>query len=87
MAAMKPQTRQIWDYIVENCDKDFTSADISEALNIPKKSIDGSVTSFQKKGLVVREPAEMELADGTHKAVKLIRITDAGREFDPEANN
>jgi hypothetical protein len=32
-----------------------------------------------------RIPAEVELEDGSHKAVKFIRLTDAGREFDPNA--
>ena len=31
-----------------------------------------------------RVPAEIELEDGTHKAVKFIRLTDAGRAFDPD---
>jgi len=34
---------------------------------------------------MVREEAEVELADNTHKKVKFIRLTDAGRDFDPEA--
>jgi hypothetical protein len=50
------------------------------------KSVNGIVTSaFQKKGLMTREEAEVELADGSHKKVKFIRLTDAGRDFDPEA--
>ena len=32
-----------------------------------------------------RVPAEIELEDGTHKPVKLIRLTDEGRAFDPDA--
>ena len=34
---------------------------------------------------MVRVPAEIELEDGTHKAVKFIQFTDAGRAFDPDA--
>jgi hypothetical protein len=50
------------------------------------KSVNGIVTSaFQKKGFMTREEAEVELADNTHKKVKFIRLTDAGRDFDPEA--
>ena len=29
-------------------------------------------------------PAEVELADGSHKPVKFIKLTDAGLEFDPD---
>ena len=32
-----------------------------------------------------RVPAEIELADGTHKAVKFIRLTEAGKAFDVNA--
>ena len=28
-------------------------------------------------------PAEIELEDGTHKSIKLIRLTAAGKEFTP----
>ena len=49
------------------------------------KSVNGSVTSFQRKELTERVEAEMTLPDGTHEKVKLIRLTDAGREFDPDA--
>ena len=63
---------------------DFTAADIAEALGLEVKQVNGIVTSaFQKKGLMIREEAEVELADGTHKKVKFIRLTDAGKDFDP----
>ena len=32
-----------------------------------------------------REEAEVQMEDGSHKKVKFIRLTDAGRAFDPEA--
>lgn len=83
--AMKEGTRLIWNYIVENDGKDFIAQDIADALNVGVKSVNGSVTSFQKKGLTIREEAEIECADGTHKKVKFIRLTDEGRSFDPDA--
>jgi hypothetical protein len=33
----------------------------------------------------MREEAEVELADGTHKKVKFIRLTDDGRNWNPDA--
>jgi hypothetical protein len=36
--------------------------------------------------LGVRTPAEIELEDGTHKAVKFLSLTDAGMAFDPDAD-
>lgn len=77
---MKENTRTIWDYIVAHDGEDLTAADIAEALGMDKRSVNGSVTSFQKKGYTVRE--EVAVTGGT---VKFIRLTDAGRAFDPDA--
>lgn len=84
--ALKPNSIAVFNYVKENDGADFTAQDIAEALNLEVKSVNGIVTSaFQKKGLMTREEAEVELADGSHKKVKFIRLTDAGRDFDPEA--
>jgi len=86
MAAMTENTRKVFDYLKTIGDNNVTSADISEALDIPKKSVDGIVTSgLQRKGLAQRIPAEIELEDGTHKTVKFIKLTDEGMSFDPDA--
>lgn len=85
MAAMKENTRKIFDYLKENDGKDLTAADVAEALGMEKRSVDGSFTSFQKKGLGVREPAEVENADGSHSKVKYLRLTEAGLTFNPDA--
>ena len=34
-----------------------------------------------------RIPAEIALEDGSHKAVKFIKLTEAGKEFDPNATD
>lgn len=82
--ALKPNSLTVFNYVKEHDGEDFTAADIAAATGLEKKSVDGIVTSaFQKKGLMVRIPAEVELEDGTHKPVKLIRLTDEGRAFDP----
>ena len=85
--AMSDKTRQVLDYL-KGLDKsdNVTSADIAEALDIPKKSVDGIVTAgLQRKGLGERIPAEIENADGSHKPVKFIKLTDEGYAFDPDA--
>ena len=84
--AMKQATKDIFNYIKAHDGEDFTAKDIAEALDMNVKSVNGSVTSFQRKEYTYREEAEMELPDGTHEKVKLIRLTDAGREFDPDAD-
>ena len=85
--AMKPATKEIFNYIKAHDGEDFTAKDIAEALGMNVKSVNGSVTSFQRKGYTVREEAEMELADGTHEKVKLIRLTPDGKSFDPESED
>ena len=88
MAALKPNSLAVFNFVKDNDGSDFTAADIAEALDLEVKQVNGIVTSaFQKKGLMVREEAEVELADSTHKRVKFIRLTDAGREFDPSTQD
>ena len=84
MAALKPNSLAVFNFVRDNDGDDFTAADIAEALGLEVKQVNGIITSaFQKKGLMIREEAEIELADGTHKKVKFIRLTDTGKDFDP----
>ena len=83
--AMKQATKDIINYIKAHDGEDFTAKDIAEALDMNVKSVNGSITAFQRKTYVERVEAEMELADGTHEKVKLIRLTPDGRQFDPDA--
>lgn len=86
MAAMKENTRKVFDYLKNNFDKDLTAADVADILGLEKRQVDGIFTSaLQRKGLGVREPAEIELADGSHQKVKYLRITEEGFAFDPDA--
>ena len=84
--AMKTNSVLVLNYLKENCDANVTAADVAAALGLEKRSVDGIFTSaIQRKGLGVRTPAEIELDDGTHKAVKFLSLTPAGMEFDPDA--
>lgn len=85
MAAMKETTKKIFNYLKDNADQDLTATDIAEALDLTARSVNGSFTSFQKKGYGYREDAEIELDDGTHQKVKFLRLTDEGMAFDPDA--
>lgn len=82
---MSEKSRKVFDYMVSIGDKNVTANDIAEALGLSPKSVNGIITqAFQKKGLMERIPAEIENADGTHKAVKLIKLTEEGKAFDPD---
>ena len=83
---MKENTRKVFDYLKDNAGKDLTAADIAEVLGLEKRQVDGIFTSaLQRKDLGVREPAEVELADGSHQKVEYLRSTDKGMAFDPDA--
>ena len=84
--AMKENSKKVLNYLKEINGANVTAADVAEALSLEKRQVDGIFTSaLQRKGLGVRVPAEIELEDGTHKAVKFLRLTDAGMAFDPDA--
>lgn len=84
--AMKENSKNVLNYLKGIAGADVTAADVAEALGLEKRQVDGIFTSaLQRKGLGVRVPAEIELDDGTHKAVKFLKLTDAGMAFDPDA--
>ena len=84
--ALKENSRKVLDYVKANDGTNMTAADIAAGTGLEVKQVNGIVTSaFQKKGLMQRTPAEIQLEDGTHKAVKFISLTDEGRNFDPDA--
>jgi hypothetical protein len=90
MATMKPispKALEVLSFLKKDPEGNFTSADIGEALGYEKKTIDGVVTAglIRNKDLVKRVEAEIELPDGTHKAIKLIKLTDAGINYDHDA--
>jgi hypothetical protein len=83
---MKDNSKKVLNYLKENNGVDLTAADVAAALGLEKRSVDGIFTSaIQRKGLGVRTAAEIELDDGTHKAVKFLSLTPAGMAFDPDA--
>lgn len=82
---MKENSKKVLNYLKEINGQLVTSGDVAEAVNLGKKQVDGIFTAMQKKGLGVRTPDEIELPDGSHKAVKFLSLTDAGMSFDPDA--
>jgi len=81
---MKENSVKVLNYLKGINGADVTSGDVAEALGLEKRQVDGIFTSaIQRKNLGIRVPAEIELEDGTHKAVKFLKLTDAGMAFDP----
>ena len=83
--ALKENSKVVFNYVVDHEASDFTAKDIAAAIHREPRSVNGTLTSLQRKGLIARIPAEVENADGTHTPIKLIKLTDAGKEFDPDA--
>lgn len=84
--AMKENSKKVLNYLKSINGEQVTAADVAEALGLEKRQVDGIFTSaIQRKGMGVRTPAEVELEDGTHKAVKFLSLTPAGMAFDPDA--
>lgn len=85
--AMKENSKKVLNYLKEVNGQNVTAADVAEAVSLEKRQVDGIFTSaIQRKGLGVRVPAEIELEDGSHKAVKFLTLTDDGMNFDPDAD-
>ena len=84
---LKPNTVSVINYLKEVNGQNVTAADVAEALGLEKRTVDGIFTSaIQRKGLGIRTPAEVELEDGTHKAVKFLSITEEGMNLDVTAD-
>ena len=86
--AMSTNSKAVFEFLKENHGAELTSADVAAALGLEKRQIDGIFTSaIQRKGYGERIPGEIELADGTHKAVKFLKLTDEGMELDLDATS
>lgn len=85
--AVSEKSLVVLNYLKGIGDENVTAADIAGALSMERKSVDGIVTAglIRNKNYVERIPAEIELEDGTHKTVKFIKLTDAGKAYDHEA--
>ena len=85
---LKENSLKVYNFVKENDGKNMTAADIAEGTGLEVRSVNGIVTSaFQRKGLMERIPAEIELEDDSHKADKFVRLTEAGKSFDPNATD
>lgn len=85
--AMSANTINVLNYLKKTtaAGQDVTATDVAEALGVDVKVVNGAFTSgIQRKELGERIAAEIELEDGTHKAVKLLRLTERGMAYTVE---
>lgn len=90
MVVVSEKSLEVLDYL-RGLGKDakVTAADIAADLGKTKKSIDGVITSgLQRKGLTVRQPAQVEVVDedgnSKYQDVKFIVVTDEGWAYNHE---
>ena len=90
---LKENSKLVYDYVKAHEDENITANDIAEATGLSSRQVNGIVTmAFQRHKdedknevpLMERIPAEIELEDGSHKAIKLIKLTDEGRAITVE---
>ena len=93
---LKENSRLVYDFVKEHEGENITVADIEAATDLNARQINGIITmAFQRHReevdgekvevpLMRRVPAEIEQEDGTHKQIKLIQLTDAGRSIEIE---
>lgn len=85
--AMSANTINVLNYLKKTtaAGQDVTATDVAEALGVDVKVVNGAFTSgIQRKELGERIAAEVEIEGGLHKAVKLLRLTEAGMNYNPE---
>lgn len=80
--AMSANSVAILKYLQET-DADVTAKDVAAALSLDSRSVNGTFTALTNKKLGFREEAEVECEDGTHAKVKFLKLTDAGKAYDP----
>ena len=94
---LKENSKMVYDYVKAHEDDDITANDIADAIGLTSRQVNGIITmAFQRHKeeidgekvevpLMKRVPAEVELDDGTHKQVKLIKLTEEGMNLEIEA--
>jgi len=82
-AKFSDNAKAIYEVVTKG--NDVTAADIAEETGLTTKQVNATVTfTFCKQGLMERVPAFTEV-DGNKKEVKLIKLTDAGKSVDINA--
>ena len=93
---LKENSKLVFDFVKEHEAENITANDIAEATGLTSRQVNGIITmAFQRHKeeidgekvevpLMKRVPAEAEQEDGSHKPIKLIKLTDEGRALEVE---
>ncbi|MCF0124562.1 MAG: hypothetical protein HUJ68_02190 [Clostridia bacterium] len=81
--AVSMNTVKVIEYLQGINGADITANDVAEALGLSSRQVNGIFTGgIQRKGLGVREDAEIKLEDGSLKKVKFLKLTEEGAALD-----
>lgn len=78
---MSDKAVQLLQHMQANVGVDLTAGDIAESLGMVPIAINGVANGLVKRGLVVREAAEVEMPDGATKTIKFLVLTDEGKAY------
>ena len=82
ISEMGETVKAIMDYLTSVAGSNVTLDDMTEALGMEKRSVNGSFNALVRKGLCARTTATVEAP----VAVKYLVLTDAGMAVDPTAD-
>lgn len=86
---MTEGSRKVLETLKANYGKKWVTAELAEAAGVTSPAVTGAVTGMCKKGYAVREESTIMVKDKegkeVEKPVKLISLTEAGLNFDPDA--
>ena len=85
MPKLSDNAKKIMEYLKDIENAGVTVHEVAEELGLQVNQVTGTFNSFVKKGLGTRVESEVELSDGTHKAVKFLKLTEKGLDFDPDS--
>lgn len=91
MAKMTENSKRVLKFLQENgVGKAFTYKQVAEALDFDNTatvigSVGGERSGLVKRGFVEKFAEEVELEDGKTKTIKKFALTEAGMNFDPDA--
>ena len=78
MAKMSENSVKLLSYLKDNADKKMTADEVAAATGLAKATITGAFTAFVKKGLGVREEAQIP----GEVEVSFLTVTDEGKACD-----
>lgn len=86
---MTENSRKVLETLKANYGKKWVTAELAEAAGVTAPTVTGAVTGMVKKGYAVREEGVINATDKDgkeiEKTVKFISLTEAGMNFDPDA--